>query len=167
MFKHLRVPAALIVALLVILSFVFMTHRSAYAAHPHFVANTATLNGSNLDVAFQEAGLGNTVKTDYSVTANATALYACTDAAGAVVTQQSVTAPVTQTGTSTANGQVTMTLTLKPPASPITCAADQTLVLAQIQYSNEQTTDATNAVNAAPVAGPIGACLQPALGICV
>jgi len=115
----------------------------ALAAAPHFVRADAT--GPNADgtltVTFKIAGLGDTVTTTVTASADATALYACRNNGGNFPSdpkKQLVSGPVSASGefTSGKNGQITGSLTLSPPASTLDCPSGQHVVLARVSYTN-------------------------------
>jgi hypothetical protein len=115
----------------------------AVAAAPHFVR--ADASGPNADgtltVNFKIAGLGDTVTTTVTASADATALYACQNRGGNFPEdpkKQVVSGPVSASGefTSGKNGQITGTLTLEPPASTLDCPGGQRVVLASVSYTN-------------------------------
>ncbi len=115
----------------------------ALAAAPHFVRADAT--GPNADgtltVTFKIAGLGDTVTTTVTASADATALYACRNNGGNFPSdpkKQLVSGPVSASGefTSGKNGLITGSLTLSPPASTLDCPSGQHVVLARVSYTN-------------------------------
>jgi hypothetical protein len=115
----------------------------AQAANAHFVRAAATgpdANG-NLIVDFKIAGLGDSVTTTVTASADATALYACQNNGGNFPSdpkKQVVSGPVTASGefTSGKNGQITDSLTLMPPPSTLVCPSGQRSVLANVSYTN-------------------------------
>lgn len=115
----------------------------AIAASPHFVRASANGPNSsgNLVVNFKIAGLGDTVTTTVTASANATAVYACRNNGGNFPSdpkKQEVSGPVSASGqfTSGKNGQITGSLTLNPPASTLVCPPGQREVLASVTYTN-------------------------------
>lgn len=129
--------------LFILFGLVILVAGIAIAANPHFLGSQtgATLVGSNLQVCFKIAGLGDTVTTTVTASANATALYACRNNGGNFPSdprKQEVTGPVTASGefTSGKNGQIVDCLTLMPPASTLECPPGQTLVFCSVTYTN-------------------------------
>ena len=115
----------------------------AMAANPHFIQATATGPDANgdLTVSFKIAGLGDTVTTTVTASADATAVYACMNKGGNFPNdpkKQEVSGPVSASGefTSGKNGQITDSLTLHPPASTLECPPGQTAVLVSVTYTN-------------------------------
>jgi hypothetical protein len=113
------------------------------AAAPHF--NRASATGpdasGNLTVDFKIAGLGDTVTTTVTATADATAEYVCVNRGGNVPSdpkKQQVSGPVSASGefTSGKNGSITDSLTLMPPPSTLDCPGGQREVLASVSYTN-------------------------------
>ena len=115
----------------------------AYATAPHFISASATgpsANGS-LTVNFKIAGLGNTVTTTVIAAARVTVTYACQNNGGNFPSdpkKHQTVGSVSASGqfTSGKNGQITGSLTLRPPASTLTCPPGQRLVLVNITYTN-------------------------------
>ncbi|MCI0438545.1 MAG: hypothetical protein L0177_05380 [Chloroflexi bacterium] len=115
----------------------------AVAANPHFIRADASgpdANG-NLTVSFKIAGLGDTVTTTVTASADATAVYACRNNGGNFPEdpkKQEVSGPVSASGefTSGKNGQITGSLTLSPPASTLECPPGQNRVLVSVAYTN-------------------------------
>ena len=133
--------------LLVILGIAFaavlLLATSASAASPHFVRASASgpNTGGQLTVNFKIAGLGDTVTTTVTASADATAVYACRNNGGnfpADPKKQEVSGPVSNSGqfTSGKNGQITGSLTLSPPASTLSCPPGQSRVLVSVTYTN-------------------------------
>jgi hypothetical protein len=117
----------------------------ASAASPHFLrASASGPDGSgDLVVNFKIAGLGDTVTTTVTASANATAVYACQNNGGNFPSdpkKQQVSGPVSASGdfTSGKNGSITDSLTLMPPASTLNCPGGQHEVLASVSYTNVQ-----------------------------
>jgi hypothetical protein len=115
----------------------------ASAASPHFIRASASGPDASGDLAvtFKIAGLGDTVTTTVTASANATAVYACQNNGGNFPSdpkKQTVSGPVTASGqfTSGKNGTITGTLTLNPPASTLDCPPGQHEVLASVTYTN-------------------------------
>lgn len=120
----------------------------AFAANPHFIKAGASGpdTAGNLTVSFKIAGLGDTVTTTVTASANATAVYACQNNGGNFPSdpkKEEVAGPVSASGefTSGKNGQITDSLTLMPPASTLDCPPGQTEVLVSVSYTNVQVTE--------------------------
>jgi hypothetical protein len=130
----------------------------ATAAAPHFVRASATgpdANG-NLTVNFKIAGLGDTVTTTVTASADATAVYACQNNGGNFPSdpkKQTVSGPVSASGefTSGKNGSITGSLTLMPPPSTLDCPGGQREVLASVSYTNVAVSEPN--AGTAPIAG--------------
>ena len=129
-----------IFSLLVILS---LTFSAALAQNPHFIRATASGPDAagNLTVNFKIAGLGSTVTTTVTASADATAVYACRNNGGNFPSdpkKQEVSGPVSASGefTSGKNGQITGSLTLSPPPSTLNCPPGQSEVLVSVSYTN-------------------------------
>jgi hypothetical protein len=134
-----RILFALLGALLV----VGFAASSALAANPHFITASATGPDAagNLSVNFKIAGLGSTITTTVTASADATAVYACRNNGGNFPSdpkKQEVSGPVSASGefTSGKNGQITGSLTLSPPASSLDCPPGQQEVLVSVVYTN-------------------------------
>lgn len=120
----------------------------ASAANPHFIKASASGPDAagNLTVSFKIAGLGDTVTTTVTASANATAVYACQNNGGNFPSdpkKEEVAGPVSASGdfTSGKNGQITDSLTLEPPASTLDCPPGQTEVLISVSYTNVQVSE--------------------------
>ena len=117
----------------------------ALAVNPHFISQSATgpaANG-NLTVNFKIAGLGDNQTITVTTTADATAVYACQNNGGNFPSdpkKTTVSGPVSASGefTSGQNGQVSGSLTLRPPATTLTCPSGQRVVLVSVSYTNVQ-----------------------------
>jgi hypothetical protein len=116
---------------------------TAEAASPHFIRASATGPDAsgNLNVNFKIAGLGDTVTTTVTASANATALYACQNNGGNFPSdpkKQEVSGPVSASGdfTSGKNGQIAGSLTLEPPPSTLDCPPGQHEVIISVSYTN-------------------------------
>ena len=125
------------------------------AASPHFInANASVDNAGNLVVSWKEAGLGDNVLIDYLASADANGFYACINGGGKhpqAANKEAFSGPVSGSGTfsSGKNGQITASLTVAPPPSPLSCPNGQRLVLACVTYSNIALTDTTNGITEA------------------
>ena len=94
--------------------------------------------------AFEDVGCG-----DHRADAQARATYACLNGSGKSATaanKQDVVGAVGASGSFTADryGKVTGTITVSPPASPLSCPGGQTLVLAAVTYSSVSVLDVAN-----------------------
>jgi len=121
----------------------------------HFLSATSAVNDNGaLVVSWDEAGLGNE-NIDYTLTADATATYACINGGGnhpKAANKETVADQVSAGGSFQAkNGRVKASLTTGPlSAGGFTCPSGQTLVLARVTYANIVLTDTTNTVTANP-----------------
>jgi hypothetical protein len=117
----------------------------ALAQNPHFLRASASGPNAagNLAVNFKIAGLGDNETITVTATADATAVYACQNRGGNFPSdpkKTTVSGPVSASGefTSGQNGQVSGSLTLRPPATTLTCPSGQRVVLASVSYTNVQ-----------------------------
>jgi hypothetical protein len=142
--KHLLIAIATVAAAVLTFGAV-----AAVADSPNFKSATASgpaADGS-LAVNFRETGLGSTPNpVNYQASADANALYACQNGGGNFPSdpkKQAETGRVTANGTfpSGKNGNVTGSLTLRPPASTLSCPGGQTPVLVSVTYTNVQICD--------------------------
>src|SRR4051812_15766422 len=124
---------------------------AAFAA-AHFMSAGASVNSNGaLLVNWDEAGLGNG-NIDYTVTADATATYACINGGGnhpKAANKETVNGDVLGGGSfQSKNGRVRASLTAGPlGAGSFSCPGGQRLVLADVSYSNIVLTDTTNGVS--------------------
>jgi len=134
---------------------VFMAPAALATSGAHFFFANSSVNDSGaLVVNWDEAGLGQET-VNYTLTANATAIYACINggenhpkAANKETTQGQVTAGGSFTPE---NGRVQASLTAGPlSAGGFTCPSGQRLVLAKVTYTGIVLTDTTNTVTAHP-----------------
>ena len=125
---------------------------AASADAPKFHSATSSVNGSGALVAsFDERGLGNT-NIDYTLTADATAVFACINGGGnhpQAANKETVNAEVSAGGSfEPKNGRVQASLSAGPPsAGSFSCPNGQRLVLASVSYTNIVLTDTTNGVS--------------------
>src|SRR5215211_3215072 len=118
----------------------------------HFMSATSSVNNSGaLVVSWDEAGLGNE-NINYTLTADATAIYACINNGGnhpKAANKETVQGQVSTGGSFQAkNGRVQASLTAGPlSAGSFSCPSGQQLVLAKVTYSNIVLTDTTNGVS--------------------
>lgn len=135
---------------------VLASPASAVAAKFHSATGSVANNGA-LVVSFDERGLGNG-DIDYTLTADATALYACINGGGKhpqAANKESFEDQVSGGGSFEAkNGRVVADLSAGPLLAPsFQCPNGQRRVLAAVSYTNIVLTDTTNgtSVNVAPV----------------
>jgi len=127
---------------------------SAATSGAHFVSASWSVNDAgSLVVNWDEAGLGNQ-NIDYTLTADASATYACINGGGnhpKATNKETVQGQVSTGGSFQArNGRVQASLTTGPlSAGAFSCPSGQTLVLACVSYTNIVLTDTTNNVTAA------------------
>jgi hypothetical protein len=120
----------------------------------HFMSASDSVDASGgLVVSFDEAGLGNG-NIDYVLTADAVANYGCINGGGhnpRASNKQTTSATVSEGGTfQSRNGRVRASLTIDTlSAGSFSCPAGQTLVLADVSYTNVTLTDTTNDVTVA------------------
>jgi hypothetical protein len=128
---------------------------SALAQAPKFHSvDSAVNNDGALVVSWDERGLGNG-DVDYTLTADATAVYACINKGGnhpEAANKETINSEVSAEGSfEPRNGRIQASLTAEPPsAGSFTCPNGQRLVLASVAYTNIVLTDTTNGVTATP-----------------
>lgn len=139
-------------------------------AGANFKSATGTVNSSGaLVVSFDESGLGNE-NVNYTLNANATALYACLNKGGknpSAANKRSFEGTVAGGASfEPKNGRVQGTITVGPLAAPnFTCPSGQTRILASVSYSNIVLTDTTN--NKSTTVADVSRCLRPDIpGLC-
>lgn len=144
--RKLRLITTLAVAAIAALAFASI----AAAQNPHFLrAASGLTNGGALTANFKIAGLGNNETIQVTLSADATAQYACFNRGGhhpQATNKETVSGPVSATGefTSGQNGQVTGSLTAQPPGpGEFSCPSGQELVLTFVQYTNVSLTAVT------------------------
>jgi len=125
----------------------FASSASAVAAKFHSASGTVN-NAGALVVNFDERGLGEG-NIDYTLTADATAVYACINGGGKhpqAANKETINGDVSAAGSFEAkNGRVVASLSAGPiSAGSFSCPGGQRLVLASIAYSNIVLTDTTN-----------------------
>ncbi len=142
-------------ALLTAITVLLLAVVPAFAASPHFTNASASVNSAGQLVAtWKEAGLGDTVMVDYTLSASATADYGCINGGGKhpdASNKFTVSGPVSGSGTffSSKNGEITASLTVNPPsAGSFSCPSGQTLVLADVSYTNVILADTTDGIKA-------------------
>jgi hypothetical protein len=125
---------------------------TALAAAPKFNSATSAVNNAGaLVVSFDERGLGND-NVDYTLTADATALYACINGGGKHPQAANKEAFEGQVSGGASfepkNGRVVADITAGPLLAPqFTCPSGQRRVLAAVTYTNIVLTDTTNGVS--------------------
>ena len=145
MSKSLRAIVVASAALVVMLAMAAVA--SAVAAKFHSATGSVNSSGA-LVVSFDERGVGEG-NIDYTLTADATALYACINGGGknpSAANKQSFEGQVSGGGSFEAkNGRVIASITAGPLLSPqFTCPNGQRRVLAAVTYTNIVLTDTTN-----------------------
>ena len=125
----------------------------AMADAPQFHAASSSVdNAGALVASFDERGLGNE-NVDYTLTADASAVYACINGGNnhpKAANQETINAEVSGAGSFEAkNGRIQASLTAGPPsAGDFSCPGGQRLVLASVSYTNIELTDTTHGVSA-------------------
>lgn len=147
-----------------------LTVAGTALAAPHFASASGAVNSAGaLVVSFDERGLGNE-NIDYTLTADAEALYACINRGGknpSAANKQSFEGQVAGGGSFEAkNGRVQESISVGPLAAPeFTCPGGQSRQLAQVSYSNIVLTDTTNDVST--TIPNVSRCLLPNIpGLC-
>jgi hypothetical protein len=138
----------LLVALLAFVAALTMAGPASAAAAKFHSATGAVNSSGALVVSFDERGLGND-NVDYSLTADATALYACINGGGKhpQAANKEAFEDSVSGGASfePKNGRVVASLTVGPLQAPqFQCPNGQRRVLAAVSYSNIVLTDVTN-----------------------
>jgi hypothetical protein len=124
----------------------------ASAGAPKFQAASSSVNNDGaLVVSFDERGLGNE-NVDYTLTADATALFACINGGGknpSAANKQAFEGQVSGGASfEPKNGRVVADLAAGPLQAPqFTCPNGQRRVLAAVSYSDIVLTDVTNGVS--------------------
>ena len=124
----------------------------ALAGAPQFHAASSSVNNDGaLVVNFDERGLGNG-NIDFTLTADATAQYACINGGGKnpkASNKQSFEDQVSGGGSfESKNGRVVASLAAGPLLAPqFTCPSGQRRVLAAVSYTDVVLTDTTNGVS--------------------
>lgn len=118
----------------------------------HFMSASGSVNSSGALVAsFDEAGVG-TSSITYTLTSDATAVYACINGGGnhpKAANKETRNGEVSGGGTfEPKHGRVTGSITVGPiSAGSFSCPSGQRLVLASVSYSNIVLTDTQNNVS--------------------
>ena len=146
-----RSARIILMAVALVASLAFAATASADAPKFH-AANSAVNNAGALVASWDERGLGNT-NIDYTLTADASAVFACINGGGnhpQAANKETVNAEVSAAGSfEPKNGRVQASLTAGPPsAGSFSCPNGQRLVLASVAYTNIVLTDTTNGVTA-------------------
>jgi hypothetical protein len=144
--RKLRLIVASAVAVIAALAFTSI----AAAQNPHFIrASSGLTNSGALTATFKIAGLGDNETISVTLSAQATAQYACFNRGGnhpEATNKETVSGPVSATGlfTSGQNGQVNGSLTAGPPSpGDFSCPPGQNLVLTFVQYTGVTLTAVT------------------------
>jgi hypothetical protein len=148
MSRPLRTIVVATAALVVMLA---MAAVAAAAAPKFHAADSAVNTDGALVVSWDERGLGND-NVDYTLTADATALYACLNKGGnhpQAANKEQFEGQVSTGGSfEVKNGRVVASLTTGPLQAPqFTCPSGQRRVLAAVTYTNIILTDTTNNVS--------------------
>jgi hypothetical protein len=144
-YRHILAVAAVFIAALA-----FSAVAQAGSAKFHSATSSVNSTGA-LVVSFDQRGLGEG-DIDYTLTADATALYACINGGGknpSAANKQAFEGQVTGGGSfEVKNGRVVASITAGPLAAPqFTCPPGQRRVLAAVTYTNIVLTDTTNDVS--------------------
>lgn len=149
----MRYPGrGLVTGVVAALAVMLAVATAAVAAAPKFHSATSSVNSAGaLVVSFDERGLGNE-NVDYTLTADASATYACINKGGknpSASNKRTINAEVNASGSfEVKNGRVVATLRAGPPsAGGFTCPSGQRLVLARVSYTNIVLTDTSNGVS--------------------
>jgi hypothetical protein len=148
----MRIPYRYVLATAAVFVTALAFAAVAQAAAPKFHAATSSVNNDGaLVVNFDERGLGND-NVDYTLTADATALYACINKGGnhpQAANKEQFEGQVSTGGSfEPKNGRVVASLTTGPLQAPqFTCPSGQRRVLAAVTYTNIVLTDTTNNVS--------------------
>ncbi|HVL24160.1 MAG TPA: hypothetical protein VM450_08745 [Thermomicrobiales bacterium] len=139
--------------LALMLTLLFAMSAAADTGHFHSAVSSVNSSGA-LVVNFDERGLGS-ADVDYTLTANATALYACINGGGnhpQAANKESFQGQVSAGGSfEPKNGRVIASLVTGPLSSgSFTCPGGQRLLLASVSYTNIVLTDITNGVSIRP-----------------
>jgi hypothetical protein len=144
--RKLRLIAMLAIAAIAAMAFA----STAVAQNPHFIrAASGLTNSGALTATFKIAGLGDNETIAVTLSAQATAQYACFNRGGnhpEATNKETVSGPVSATGnfTSGQNGQVNGSLTAQPPGpGGFSCPPGQNLVLTFVSYTGVTLTAVT------------------------
>ena len=125
--------------------------QAVAGAPKFFSADSDVSNGGALVVSFDERGLGNG-DVDYTLTADATATYACINGGGknpSAANKRDVNGDVTEGGSfEPRNGRVSASLEAGPIGpGDFSCPGGQRMELLSVSYTNIVLTDTTNDVS--------------------
>jgi hypothetical protein len=146
-------PRFLTIGVALLAALTFGVYAAFATEGAHFMSASGSVNDDGaLVVNFDEAGLGNG-NINYTLAADATAIYACINNGGhhpKAANKQAFEGSVAGGGTFQArNGRVRASLTAGPLQAPqFTCPSGQTRILAYVSYTNIVLTDTTNNVTA-------------------
>jgi len=146
----MRIPLRLSVLAAIAAALAFAAPAQADA--PKFHSATSSVNNDGaLVVNFDERGLGNE-NVDYTLTADATATYACINGGGKhpqAANKEAFEGQVSGGGSfEPRNGRVVASLSTGPLLAPqFTCPSGQRRVLAAVSYTNIVLTDTSNNVS--------------------
>jgi hypothetical protein len=146
--KGLRFGVAAVAAVAAFLAFSISALADTGKFHS---ASSSVNNDGALVVNFDERGLGNE-NVDYTLTADATALYACINGGGKhpqAANKEAFEGQVSGGGSfEVKNGRVVASITVGPLLAPqFQCPNGQRRVLAAVTYTNIVLTDTTNGVS--------------------
>jgi hypothetical protein len=136
---------------LVVLAFA----AGALADSPHYNSAASGLSGTSLTAGFKIAGLGDNQTITVTLSADATAQYACFNGGGnhpKATNKATVSGPVSASGdfTSGKNGNVIGSLTARAPGpGAFSCPSGQRLELTYVQYTNVKLSSVAGTVNLA------------------
>jgi len=139
---------------LVALAIMLVPATAAWANGAHFHSADAVVDSSGaLVVSLDERGLGND-NIDYTLTADASAVYACINGGGnhpQATNKETVNVEVSAAASfEPRNGRVRASLSAGPPsAGSFSCPSGQHLELASVAYAGVVLTDQTNGVSVA------------------
>ncbi|GAA2150644.1 hypothetical protein FHX52_0359 [Humibacillus xanthopallidus] len=144
----MKVVKSVLVAMIAFGVAIVMANPAAAVAAKFFSVSSSVGSSGALVVSFDERGLGNG-DIDYTLTADASAVYACINGGGnhpKAANKETVNGDVTGGGTfQPKNGRVQASLSAGPiSAGGFSCPSGQRLVLASVSYTNIQLTDTTN-----------------------
>lgn len=143
---------ALRMILLATVALVALAFAGTALAAPHFQSASSSVNNSGaLVVNFDERGLGN-LNVNLTLTADATAVYACINRGGnhpEAANKETVQGQVTAGASfEPKNGRIVASLETGPlSAGDFSCPSGQRLVLASVSYTNIVLTDTSNNVS--------------------
>lgn len=142
-------PRIILTAAAVAVAALVFAAATSLAAAPKFHSATSSVDNTGaLVVSFDERGLGND-NVDYTLTADATALFACINGGGknpSAANKQAFEGQVTGGASfEPKNGRVVASIVAGPLLAPeFTCPPGQRRVLAAVSYTQIVLTDVTN-----------------------